>query len=93
MATGLSSITGLLSLIGSLQLACAASGLSYNGLAQTPQMGWVSPKALIPTLRLPKSRSAAFQVMHACASQTVVLWKTLSNQVLYHVGYLQCLRP
>lgn len=63
MATGLSSITGLLSLIGSLRLACAASGLSYNGLAQTPQMGWVSPKALIPTLRLPKSRSAAFQVM------------------------------
>lgn len=34
-----------MSLIGSLNFARAASGLSYNGLAQTPQMGWVSDKA------------------------------------------------
>lgn len=46
--------TMLVGLIGSLRFACAASGLSYNGLAQTPQMGWVSRNSLIVTLTQPE---------------------------------------
>lgn len=47
MATALSTTLKWVTLIGSLRFAWAASGLSYNGLAQTPQMGWVSGEAFI----------------------------------------------
>lgn len=47
MATALSTMLKWLSLIGSLSFAGASPGLSYNGLAQTPQMGWVSDEAFI----------------------------------------------